>query len=167
MQLKAVPSSSSVWVSLSVLALVVVTGCSADVISPVPVAPDRCAFEEEVYPILARDCGFPYCHGTSDRFFQVWAPGRARLDAEATGILAPPTRAELERSYDRARSMLRGYDPEGTPDDALLLRKPLEVSAGGAGHAGRDALGRNVYASQEDPRWQTLHQWAHGELRCP
>ena len=128
-----------------------------------PPEPDRCAFDRDVYPVLARDCGFPSCHGSADRFFQVWAPGRARLDPE-TAILAAPTEAERARSYDRARSML------ATPGDAEppLLRKPLARSAGGGAHMGRDALGRNVYPDREAEGWRVLATWARGEgAACP
>jgi hypothetical protein len=146
--------------------LVLASACASEVGSAIPMELDACGFETEIYPQLARDCGFPTCHGNEGRFFQVWAPGRARLD-ESTGILAAPTRAELERSYERALSMLGSYGGAATPEDSLLLRKPLEASAGGAAHQGLDAFGRNVYASKEDAGWQRLAQWARGEVACP
>ncbi len=148
------------------LGCLLASACASEVGGAIPPELDACGFETEIYPQLARDCGFPACHGNDQRFFQVWSPGRARLDP-STGILAAPTRAELERSYERALSMLGSYGGAAVPTDALLLRKPLEASAGGAAHQGLDAFGRNVYPSPDDPGWQRLAQWARGEVACP
>lgn len=117
---------------------------------------DRARFDAEVYPLLLRDCGFPACHGDRDRFFRVFGPGRTRLSAD-TSLYEPATAAEREATFDRARSMLAAV-PD--PTQSLLLRKPLEERAGGGAHLGLDALGRNVYASTEDPAWQTIAAWA-------
>ncbi len=117
---------------------------------------DRAVFEAQVYPILLRDCGFPACHGDTDRFFRVHGPGRTRLDASTLPYDAP-TDEELAATFDRARSMLSGV-PD--PMQSLLLRKPLEAAAGGSAHVGLDALGRNVYASTDDPSWQVIAAWA-------
>ena len=70
---------------------------------------DSTVFKTSVYPILLRDCGYTTCHGTSDRFFSVFGPGRARLDP-ATGAYDPVTPYELALTYTRARSMLVGPD---------------------------------------------------------
>lgn len=121
---------------------------------------DRARFEAEVYPILLRDCGFPACHGDADRFFRVHGPGRTRLDPDTLPYDAPTT-AEIDATFDRARSMLAAV-PD--PRESLLLRKPLEASAGGGAHMGLDALGRNVYPSREDPSWQTIAAWAGAEV---
>lgn len=148
------------------LGCLLASACASEVGGAIPPELDACGFETEIYPQLARDCGFPTCHGNDQRFFQVWSPGRARLDP-STGILAGPTRPELERSYERALSMLGSYGGAPDPTDSLLLRKPLEASAGGAAHQGLDAFGRNVYPSPDDPGWQRLAQWARGEIACP
>jgi hypothetical protein len=109
-----------------------------------------------VYPILVRDCGFPACHGSADRFFRVFGPGRTRLD-EATTITAPATAAELDATYDRARSMLSGA---ASAESSLLVRKPLEVDLGGAPHMGVDQHGRDVYATTEAGGYVALLEWA-------
>jgi hypothetical protein len=121
------------------------------------VAPDRAAFDTEVWPILVRDCGFTECHGGEPRFFRVVGPGHVRLDP-ATRLTDPVTAAELQLSYDRARSMLDADDP----NNSLLLRKPLEVAAGGSGHEGTDSFGRNVYRSVDAPDFQSLVRWVMG-----
>lgn len=131
-------------------------GCAAEPAPAEPPAVDRARFEAEVYPVLLRDCGFPACHGEPARFFRVLGPGRTRLDP-ATGLYAAPTPEEIDATFDRARSMLSGATE---PAESLLVRKPLEAEAGGAAHMGRDALGRNVYASREAPGWRAIAAWA-------
>lgn len=117
---------------------------------------EREQFLTEAYPILLADCGFPACHGDPDRFFAVFGPGRTRLDPELDAY-DPPTAAEVALSYARARSML--IAPQG-PRRAPLLRKPLAVDAGGAGHAGDDPWGQAIYGSKSDPHYETLFFWA-------
>jgi hypothetical protein len=121
---------------------------------------DPQAFELTVYPILLADCGFPACHGTQKRFFAVFGPGRQRL-SPATAPYEPATSEELALSYTRARSMLVA---EGGPAQALLLRKPLAVEAGGAGHAGDDPWGGPIYRTKRDPRYEALFYWATSSL---
>ncbi len=121
-----------------------------------PPAPDRAFFDEDIYPLLLRDCAFPECHASSDRFFRVFGPGRARLSPD-TGMSAPPTEEEIEEAYQRARSMLAGA---ASADRSLLVRKPLEVDRGGAPHMGIDEHGRDVYPSVDDEGYQLLLEWA-------
>lgn len=130
---------------------------------PVP-SPDGAAFVNTVYPLLLRDCAFVSCHGASERFFQVLGPGRARLDLRATKPDDPATLQEVLHAYERARSMLATAD---RPEDCLLLSKPLEPSAGGQGHKGVDDLGRNVFASINDPGYVALSRWAHSSGSPP
>jgi hypothetical protein len=134
---------------------VALPACDAPETTQVP-APDYDAFERDVHPILLRDCGFPACHGSEERQFRVYGPGRLRLDPEAD-FDDEATSEEVWLSYQRARSMLVS---EGDVERSLLLRKTLPDS----GHQGVDALGRSVYASADDPSYQILLQWAGGEL---
>lgn len=120
-----------------------------------PPAADFADFEATVYPVLLRDCAFSECHGAPPRFFQVYGPGRERLDAEAEPT-DPATPAEVMFSYQRAVSMLA---TDARADRSLLLTKPLEPSAGGQGHRGTDMLGRNVYASKLDPAYAAIEAW--------
>ena len=121
-------------------------------------AADAAQFEHQVYPILMRDCAFNDCHGGPHRFFQIFGPGRVRIDP-MTESDAPPTALELQVSYERARSMLISQD---SVERSLLLTKPLAVKAGGVGHEGVDRFGRNVYQSKQDPSYQVLLLWATG-----
>ncbi len=119
-------------------------------------AVDPTVFEATVYPVLLSDCGFPACHGNPDRFFAVYGPGRRRLSS-STLPYDPATPEELALTFTRARSML--VDPEG-PAKAPLLRKPLAVKAGGAGHGGDDPWGEPIFQTKQDPRYKALFFWA-------
>lgn len=138
------------------LLALLVAGCALDAPPANPPLPNRAMFEAEVYPILMRDCGFPDCHGNRDRFFRVYGLGRLRLDPEAL-IDAPLEEAEMNESYERARSMLGSAT---RAEDTLLVRKPLEIDQGGAPHLGIDNHGQDLYASPEDPSYQVLLTWA-------
>jgi hypothetical protein len=112
-------------------------------------------FETEVYPVLLQDCAFPACHGSEDRFFQVFGPGRARLGGGAIrGDVRPE---ELDRSFERAWSMLASA---ARAEETLLVRKPLAVDAGGAPHMGTDEHGQDVYSSRGEPNFEVLLSWA-------
>lgn len=131
---------------------------------PLP-SPDGEQFVKEVYPLLLRDCAHVGCHGMPERFFQLYGPGRARIPFEQ---MSPATRVELDytdpltfdevqHSYQRTLSMIASAE---LVEDSLLLRKPLETQAGGQGHKGVDDLGRNVFASKQDPGWLLLLAWS-------
>jgi hypothetical protein len=80
--------------------------------------------------------------------------------------IGPASDAEIEATMERARSMLVAA---ARPEDSLLLRKPLELSAGGAAHMGRDRFGRNLFATTDDPRYRALLTWANdddGGIEC-
>jgi len=131
-------------------------GCAFETPPAGPPTPNRATFDTEVYPVLMRDCGFPDCHGNSERFFRVYGPGRARLDFERR-IDDPVTDEEMAASFERTRSMLASAT---RAEDSLLLRKPLEVDRGGAPHMGVDEHGQDVYRSTESPGYVALLEWA-------
>jgi hypothetical protein len=142
-------------IAFGFLALV---ACANDAsVSNEPPTPDRALFDAAIYPLLLRDCGFSECHGAEHRFFQVFGPGRARLEGHASDPDLQPRERQL--TYDRARSMLVPTGG-GTIQQSPLLTKPLELSAGGASHQGADHFGRNVYQTVTDPRYVALWQWA-------
>jgi hypothetical protein len=119
--------------------------------------PDRAEFASAVYPVLLRDCAFHACHGSTERYLQVFGPGRGRM-LPTTRPLDPVSDAEIAHAYDRARSMIDAY----APAQSWLLLKPLEVGAGGSGHEGADDLGRNVYQTVSDPNYLVLSHWVLG-----
>lgn len=129
-------------------------GC-ASTDSPVPISlRSRATFQNDVWPVLVRDCGFPTCHGAPERFLRVLGPGHTRLDP-MLDLDAPATAAEIELSYARALSMIDVEDPQNSE----LLLKPLETAAGGSRHEGTDEFGRDVYGSTDDPGFQVLRAW--------
>lgn len=135
-----------------VIALALV-GCTQPVGDVALVEPDQGVFRDKVYPILLRDCAFAGCHGTHDRFFAVFGPGRARLDP-TTPIYSPVTELELALTYTRTVSMI---DPDR--EKSLLLRKPIPVGQGGAGHRGDDPWGLAVFHARDDARFVTISNW--------
>lgn len=152
----------SISVTLARLAATLLVGCASVDEDGGLAERDRAAFDQQVWPILVRDCGFSECHGSSQRFFRVVGPGHERLDP-AMRLTEPVTEAELQFSYDRARSMIDA----GDPPQSMLLRKPLEVSAGGSGHEGTDNYGRDVYRSVDDPSFRVLVTWVTGSAPLP
>jgi hypothetical protein len=124
--------------------------------------PDGIQFTEQVMPVLIRDCGFQTCHGSSERFFQVYGPGRSRLDP-LTPAFKNQTGDELGLSYNLAVAMI----DSAHPGRSLLLRKPLAVKAGGAGHRGTDRYGRNVYRTTNDPGYLVLARWVFAVAPVP
>jgi hypothetical protein len=114
-------------------------------------------FENQVWPVLRRDCGFHACHGSPDRFFRVYGIGRARLFPEDDPFDVMNSHIALERDYTLqfALSMIDHDDPSRS----LLLRKPLAVAAGGSGHLGVDKFGRNVYRTTESEGYTVLARW--------
>jgi hypothetical protein len=117
---------------------------------------EQAQFEREVYPVLLRDCAYSECHGAPQRYFQIYGPGRTRLEPKkGVDMLAEERRV----SYERALSMLI-TDGSQPVESSPLLVKPLEVGLGGAHHGGRDVFGRNVYRSTSDPAFMTLVRWA-------
>jgi len=141
----------------SLLLVAMLASCAPPEGDVAVVEADQAVFRERVYPILLRDCAFAGCHGNHERFFAVFGPGRARLDPKRT-ILEPPTETELALSYTRAVSMIDPDDRHGS----LLLRKPIPVEQGGAGHRGDDVWGRSVYRTVDDARYATLEAWVMG-----
>lgn len=143
--------------NIAMLIATLCVGCASVEGDAGPAERDRVAFDQRVWPILVRDCGFSACHGSTERFFRVLGPGHERLDPTMR-LTDPVTEAELQFSYDRARSMVEVNDPPLSP----LLRKPLEVAAGGSGHEGTDRYGRDVYRSVDDPSFRVLVEWVLG-----
>jgi hypothetical protein len=138
-------------------ALAMAGACANETTELVVSAPDRAAFEQTVYPVLMRDCAFSACHGSAERFLQVFGPGRGRISLDIKP-LDPLSPVEVEHAYDRARSMIDARHP----DQSFLIRKPLATQAGGSGHEGTDELGRNVYQSKLDPGYATISAWVLG-----
>lgn len=125
-----------------------------------PAKRDFQQFQKEVFPVLLRDCAFSTCHGSTDRFFRVWGPGRTRLNPMSLEF-DPLTGDEASSSYQHAQSMIDTQNPSRS----LILRKPLAVEAGGSGHRGADKFGRNVYRTVNDQGYLTIARWVFAAAR--
>ncbi|MCC6337071.1 MAG: hypothetical protein IT380_24145 [Myxococcales bacterium] len=126
--------------------------------NPVQTAPalDRAYFEAVVEPELLHSCAFSNCHGAPQRPLRLFSPAGLRLRAGLpTDGLVPE---EHQANFERAR--LSAAPTAAALSD--LLRKPLQEAAGGAGHEGVDAFGKNVYPTKEDARWKALADWVAG-----
>lgn len=146
--------------------------CSSDADGFELATPDIPTFQSEVYPVLLRDCGFPTCHGSAERQFRIWGPGRVRLDPNAPEFMIEvdafgkpkpqePNPVELMMSLNYATGFIDAKNPERS----LLLRKPLATEAGGTGHLGVDRYGRNVYRSTDSQGYVTLSRWAFSLIK--
>ena len=147
---------------LGLCAVLGTLGACADPGEGVHVADREFPEFQRIYPILLRDCGFSTCHGSEDRFFKVWGPGRARLDSE-TAAFDPTTGNEASASFTIALSMLDDEHPERS----LLLRKPLAVEAGGAPHGGVDRFGRDIYRTANDAGYLAIARWVFEAMEEP
>lgn len=149
------PAATQLGALALLAAALLLTSACGDEASGLSIAnPDRMMFDAQVYPILVRDCGFHACHGTHERFYQVFGPGHGRIRPEL-GPFDATTPEELEHSYRRAVSMIDTSDLASS----LLLVKPLSSGDGGVGHEGVDLLGRDVYQSRLELSYTILEQW--------
>jgi hypothetical protein len=139
------------------LALGAATGCEAPREAWQPADLEFRDFQR-VFPVLMRDCGFHTCHGSDERLFRIYGPGRARLDPDNKAF-DPLTGDEASASFQSALSFVDSAHPE----QSMLLRKPLAVAAGGSGHEGADPFGRNVYRTRDDSGYRALEAWVLGE----
>jgi hypothetical protein len=57
--------------------------------------------------------------------------------------------------------MAIGFVDINDPANSLLLRKGLDMQAGGTGHLGLDKYGRNVYRSASSPGYLALSKWVY------
>ncbi len=121
---------------------------------------DYAYFVRYVQPILENRCAFFACHGSRERFLQIYQEVRLRENPDPDPIFAAPaplTPEELHRNFEQTAGMLYGFDD---PQDSLLFSKPLQP---GTRHAGATLFeGPDVFLNREDPDYQTLLRWAHG-----
>jgi hypothetical protein len=153
------------------------TGCD-QVQNPVlePRDLDEAFFSCDVQPVLARECSFPGCHGSTERPFAVYSPGRMRMSAEyglarratpaediEAGVHPSLTPVERNANYVQAMAFVR---PDGSRQASQLLTRPLTVAAGGVYHA----PGGDIFQSPSDPGYTTILRWLDGATAaeaCP
>jgi len=120
---------------------------------------DEAFFRCDVQPVVTKWCSSFACHGDARRYFHVFARNRLRAQGTEAERNAPLTQEEMTSNFESARAMLA---------DGLLTKKPLEQDAGGYFHRGATLFGEgNVFASENDPEWRVLNDWAAGKKEDP
>jgi hypothetical protein len=76
-------------------------------------------------------------------------------DTDIPSAFDLPTAREVSITSSLALSMIDEHEPT----KSILLRKPLSVEAGGAGHLGVDKYGRDVYRTKQDSGYVTIARW--------
>jgi hypothetical protein len=143
------------------LALLLLIGCQGSLDAPAPSASlDPNFFRCRVQPVLVKNCSAFLCHGDARRFLRVYGRDRLRYgiagEDERNRALSP---AEIEANFESASAFVDGV----TPDQSLIVLKPLETDAGGYFHRGAEIFGQgNVFAAPGDPDLDVIRQWAHG-----
>jgi hypothetical protein len=140
---------------------------------PLPTSLDEAYFRCKVQPILTKSCAAYACHGSSVRYFKLFARNRLRLGGSIAKLNAPMTAAERAWNYDSARAMV----DIGSPDTSYLILKPLDQAAGaivtddagtsfrqgGYYHGGSTFFAQgNVFLTRADPDFIVLQNWVHG-----
>ena len=134
---------------------------------------DANEFRCNVEPILQARCAYPLCHGDSRRPFRIYARNRHRLQVPGPSAIpegGPPlidrnfplTAEETQANFDVARGFARDTD------QALLVLKPLDVSADGSFHRARDLFGGvDVFANRDDYGYGVFLAWVRDEAHPP
>jgi hypothetical protein len=140
--------------------MLLMSGCRGDLGDEAgQLALDEPYFRCRVQPVLTKSCAAFACHGSSERFFTVFARGRLRLGGDESERAAFLRDSERAFNFASAAAMV---DVE-VPERSLLLLKPLEPSAGGYYHVGADLFGgADVFASADDPDYRVLREWVLG-----
>ncbi|MBL8912269.1 MAG: hypothetical protein JNM17_16380 [Archangium sp.] len=118
---------------------------------------DQAYFEAKVEPELIASCAFSTCHGAPLRPMRVFSLAGLRIDPSLTSN-QPLTPEEHFANYKRA-SLAAAATSSTLPE---LLRKPLQIEQGGAGHGGVDRFGQNIYANKTANGWKLLEAWVNG-----
>jgi hypothetical protein len=128
---------------------------------------DFAFFRCEVQPVLVKQCATPACHGNGKRFFRLYARNRLRLGGGPLEVNQPLREDEVRANYDATIALVDSLD---SPRQSMMLRKPLESSAGGYYHGATRVFrggGPNVFASPEDPGFQKIVKWTEGTVDDP
>lgn len=122
---------------------------------------DRDRFACTVEPILVRDCSYNGCHGNAQFALRVYSVGKLRAGSMETieDRAVELTADERRANFDSAAAFAFGGI---SPDDNLLVRKPLPAEAGGYAH-----IGGAIFTGTDDARVVAIHDWLAGETGCP
>jgi hypothetical protein len=139
-----------------VIALAGTSGCALDVPPPLALpAGDVVVFAQRTQPVLDRACASAGCHGRIERPLALYSPGHRRSDPARTFLNESLSDSELlanARAIDAfALEPLRDSLPI---HDCLVLRKPLALAYGGAGHEGGE-----LFPSPDDRDYQAVQAY--------
>jgi hypothetical protein len=110
------------------------------------------AFVRDVEPVLEARCANPSCHGRPERPLSLYAPSARRKNPDGTYLAGPLSGDELWHNYAVSCAL-----SAGTPEEALLARKPLGAS-GGLYHGGGA-----VFEGPTDRGYRAIIRWLGGE----
>lgn len=145
------------WLLLSVVVAFVALRCA---VAPPPTnvpTLDQAYFEAKVEPELMASCAYSTCHGAPLRPMRVYSLAGLRIDPSLTSNQGL-TPEEHFANFLRAKTVAAATSST-LPE---LLRKPLQIEQGGAGHGGVDRFGQNVYATKSAEGWKVLEAWVNG-----
>lgn len=150
----------------AIVAALLLCGCTQDGLGELatPAEVDESYYRCNVQPVLSARCAFVACHGTVERPLVIYAEQKLRLGIEWVDYQTPLTAEERAANF-RALGDFVARNP-GDPD--LLSEKPLDVSAGGLFHRGKDLFGaEDVFVSRDDRGYQILRAFIDGETAAP
>ena len=123
-------------------------------------APDPELFLEVAMPVLSLTCANPACHGNPTRPFEIYAVNMHRVDSDSVHSDYPLTQKERWLNYQRTVAFVVGAE---TPEDSVLLRKPLSEEAGGMGHTAG-----SQFQDESNNDYQALLEWVRsGDVGVP
>jgi hypothetical protein len=114
---------------------------------PVPRALDRAAYVRDVHPIVEARCATLDCHGRFERPLRLYAETGLRRSDELREL--PITDVELDDNVAAATAV----DAAATPDDSLILMKPL----GRMKHTGG-----TLWPTATNPQYLCVRGWLAG-----
>ncbi len=125
---------------------------------------DEAYFRCRVQPILTKSCAAFACHGDPYRYFTLFARNRLRSGGDES---ERNTFMRIEERAFNLTSSLAYVDPVAA-EDSLLLRKPLDQSAGGFYHGGAVTYGAgDVFLATDEAAYQTILDWIGGASEDP
>jgi hypothetical protein len=137
---------------VAALTLFLLSGCvGSEDLESLPLGGGLESFGAQAQPALATRCANPSCHGSAERPLSLFATHRYRQIPEQVYVDAPLTEDELRHNFLQAAAFALDC---AEASQCLLLTKPLDVAAGGSGHANI-----KVFMDTSDYDYQRLRSW--------
>ena len=141
--------------------LAALAGCEKGLTDAAPPPPlDEAFFRCHVQPILSKNCATFSCHGTPERYFRLYARNRLRLGIASEAQRNSKMNAdERKHNFDAARAFIDVDHAE----DSLILKKPVEMDAGGWYHGATKLGTSNIWPNVNQTEYRTIYKWIKGE----